>query len=56
MFVWNTGAEESVTPYGRLPDDFFLVPLAQALMAGNFEAKPNPWECPKCRHFLHCPA
>lgn len=56
IFVLSTGAEESVSPYGRLPDDFFLVPIAEALMAGNFEAKPNPWECPKCRHFLHCPA
>lgn len=56
IYVLSTGKEESVSPYGRLPDDFFLVPIAQALMAGNFEAKPNIWECPKCRHFLHCPA
>ncbi|VBY40112.1 UvrD/REP helicase [Burkholderia pseudomallei] len=56
IFVLSTATEESVSPYGRLPDDFFLVPIAQALMAGDFEAKPNPWECPKCRHFLHCPA
>ncbi len=56
IFVLSTGTEESVFPYRRLPDDFFLVPIAQALMAGNFEAKPNHWECPKCRHFLHCPA
>lgn len=56
IFVLSTGTEESVSPYGRLPADFFLVPIAQALMAGNFEARLNPWECPKCRHFLHCPA
>ncbi len=56
IFVLSTGTEESISPYGRLPDTFFLVPIAQALMAGNFEAKPNPWECPKCRHFMHCPA
>ena len=56
IFVLGTGAEELVYPYGRLPADFFLVPIAQALMACNFEAQPNPWECPKCRHFLHCPA
>lgn len=56
VYVLSTGIEESVSPYGRLPDSFFLVPIAQALMADSFEAKPNPWECPKCRHFLHCPA
>ena len=56
IFVLRTGVAESVSPYGSLPDDFFLVPIAKALMAGNFEAKPNPWECPKCRHFMHCPA
>lgn len=56
IFVLSTGDAESVLPYGRLPDDFFLIPIAKALMAGNFEAKPNPWECPKCRHFMHCPA
>lgn len=56
IFVLSTGADESVSPYGRLPDDFFLIPIAQALMAGNFEAKPNPRECHKCRHFMHCPA
>ena len=56
IFVLSTGTEESVSPYGRLPDNFFLVPIAQALMAGNFEARPSQYECPKCRHFLHCPA
>lgn len=56
IFVLSTGQAESVSAYGRLPDDFFLVPIAQRLMAGDFEAKPNGWECPKCRHFMHCPA
>lgn len=56
IFVLSTEAVESVAPYGRLPADFFLVPIAKALMAGNFNAQPNPWECPKCRHFMHCPA
>lgn len=56
IFVLSTGVPESVTPYGRLPEDFFLIPIAKGLMAGDFEAKPNPWECPKCRHFMHCPA
>ena len=56
IFVLSTGVPESVSPYGKLPDDFFLVPISKGLMAGDFEAKPNPWECPKCRHFMHCPA
>lgn len=56
IFDMCTGTEESVSPYGRLPDDFFLVPIAQGMAAGKFEAKPSSWECPKCRHFLYCPA
>ena len=56
IFDLSTGTEESVSPYGRLPDDFFLVSIARALAAGKFEAKPSSWECPKCRHFLYCPA
>jgi superfamily I DNA/RNA helicase/Zn-dependent peptidase ImmA (M78 family) len=56
IFVLSTGNEEPISPYGWLPDNFFLVPIGRALMAGNFEANPSPWECPKCRHFLHCPA
>lgn len=56
IFVLSTGVAESVVPYGKLPDDFFLVRIAKQLIAGNFDAQPNPWECPKCRHFMHCPA
>lgn len=56
IFVLSTGQAESVSAYGRLPDDFFLVPIAQRLMAGDFEVKPSGWECSKCRHFMHCPA
>jgi hypothetical protein len=56
IFVLSTGQAESVSAYGRLPDDFFLVPIAQRLMAGDFGAKPNARECAKCRHFMHCPA
>lgn len=56
IFSLSDGQTETVHPYGRLPATFYLVPKAKALMAGNFEARPNPWECPKCRHFMHCPA
>jgi len=54
--VLSTDRSESVSPYGRLPEDFFLVPIANALAAGDFQARPNRWDCPKCRHFLYCPA
>lgn len=56
IFVLSTGQTESVSPYGRLPTEFFLVSIAKSLMSGNFAAKPNRWECPRCRHFVHCPA
>jgi hypothetical protein len=56
IHVLSTGETESVSPYGRLPANFNLVGVAQGLQAGDFEAKPNAWECPKCRHFTHCPA
>lgn len=56
IYVLSTGAADSVVPYGGLPANFFLVPIAKALMEGKFNAQPNPWECPKCRHFMHCPA
>lgn len=56
IYVLSTEAAESVVPYGHLSANFFLVPIAKALMEGNFNAQPNPWECPKCRHFMHCPA
>ncbi len=56
LFVLSTGSEESVSPYGRLPDNFNLVSIAQGLMSGHFAASPNQWECPKCRHFVYCPA
>lgn len=56
IFVLSNGQTESVSAYGRLPDNFFLAPIAQRLMAGDFNAKPSAWECPKCRHFMHCPA
>ena len=56
IYVLGTGIAESVAPYGRLPDSFFLIPIATRLMAQEFDAQPNPWECPKCRHFMNCQA
>ena len=55
IFVLSTGYSESVTPYGRLPEDFFLNSIANGLMAGNFEARPSSWNCPRCRQFMYCP-
>jgi hypothetical protein len=56
LFVLSTGEAYSVVAYGRLPDDFVVASVAIRLMAGDFAAAPSPWECPKCRHFMHCPA
>lgn len=56
LYSLSSRATESVAPYGRLPDDFILVPIAKGLMAGDFQARPAPWACPKCRHFMYCPA
>jgi hypothetical protein len=56
LYSLSNGATETVFPYGRLTDDFVLVPVANGLKAGDFQAKPAPWACPKCRHFMYCPA
>lgn len=55
IFVLSTGDTESVTPYGCLPDDFFLKNIANNLMSGHFDAQPSSWNCPRCRHFMYCP-
>lgn len=54
IFVLSTGVAESVVPYSRAQD--VLIRIAKQLRAGNFDPQPNQWECPKCRHFMHCPA
>ncbi|MDE2599059.1 MAG: UvrD-helicase domain-containing protein [Rhodocyclaceae bacterium] len=59
IFVLSTGVAESLTPYSRAfvsGGEFFLNPIAKRLADGNFEARPTPWECPKCRHLMYCPA
>lgn len=56
LFALSTGESYSVAAYGRLPDTFVLVSVAKHLAAGDFAAAPSTWECPKCRHFMHCPA
>lgn len=56
LYSLSNGASETVFPYGRLPDDFVLVPVANGLKAGDFQAQPAPWACPKCKHFMYCPA
>lgn len=55
ILVLSTGQPESVSPSNWLRNEF-LEGVAKRLIAGNFEAKPNAWECAKCRHFMHCPA
>lgn len=56
VHVLSTGKQETLWPNGRSYVDKFAMTAAEGLLNGNFEARPNQWECPKCRHFLHCPA
>lgn len=56
LHVLSTGEEETLWPDGPKWDNKFAMAAAEGLLAGNFEARPNQYECPKCRHFLHCPA
>lgn len=56
IHVLSTGEPESLWPDGRSFNNKFATVAAEGLLHGNFEARPNQWECPKCRHFLHCPA
>lgn len=36
--------------------DSWMDQAADDLRAGVDAARPNRWNCPKCRHFLYCPA
>ncbi len=56
VHVLSTGATDSLWPDSRSFNNKFATAAAEGLLDGNFEARPNQWECPKCRHFLHCPA
>jgi superfamily I DNA/RNA helicase len=56
VHVLSTGEPVTLWPNGRSYVDKFAMTAAEGLLDGNFEARPNQWECPKCRHFLHCPA
>lgn len=53
IFVLGTGQAESISPNTWLRNDFFEG-IAKRLISGDFEATPSVWECPKCRHFMHC--
>jgi superfamily I DNA/RNA helicase len=56
LHVLSTGEEETLWPDGPKWENKFAMAAAEGLLAGNFEVRPNQYECPKCRHFLHCPA
>lgn len=56
IYILSTGSVESVSPYGRSFEDSFLGPMAKKIQSGDFTPKLSSWECPRCRHFLHCPA
>lgn len=56
LHLLSTGEEETLWPDSPKWDNKFAMAAAEGLLVGNFEARPNQYECPKCRHFLHCPA
>ena len=56
LHVLSTGEEETLWPDGPRWENKFAMAAAEGLLSGNFEARPNQYECPKCRHFLHCAA
>lgn len=56
LHVLSTGEVEHLRPDSRTYISKFPTLAAAGLLAGDFEARANQYECPKCRHFLHCPA
>lgn len=50
----SNGEVTRVPPYIKVPPT--MTNPAQALVAGIFAPKVSNWDCPKCRHFLYCPA
>lgn len=52
--VLSTGEVTPVSPYFNVPST--MTGPAQSLQAGIFAPKSGTWDCPKCRHFLYCPA
>jgi superfamily I DNA/RNA helicase/Zn-dependent peptidase ImmA (M78 family) len=56
IFVLSTGVTDTFYPDGRSFTNHRVAAAANGLMAGDVTAAPNQWECPKCRHFLYCPA
>jgi hypothetical protein len=55
LFILSTGKSESVSPSAYARSDYYTG-IARGLAEHDFKAKPNAWECPRCRHFLYCPA
>lgn len=55
VLILSTGKAESISPYTYLRNDF-MAPSVKALLANDFTPRTGSWECPRCRHFLHCPA
>jgi len=56
IFVLSTGDTDNFIPDGRSFSNRRVSSAVKGLNAGNVAAVPNQRECPKCRHFLYCPA
>lgn len=52
IFVLSTGSPCSVSP---MKSGYFNNPAAEQIMESRVDPRNSPYECPKCRHFMHCP-
>ncbi len=56
IFILSTGEAETIYPDSPHFANNHVAAAVHGILDGDVAAKPNQWECPKCRHFLYCPA
>jgi hypothetical protein len=56
IFVLSTGNVETIFADRQNFSNKRLEEAVNGIRAGDVTARPNQWECPKCRHFMYCPA
>ncbi|HJW55117.1 MAG TPA: UvrD-helicase domain-containing protein [Burkholderiaceae bacterium] len=56
IFVLSTGDVETVFADRQSFSNKRLEEVVNGIRSGDVTARPNQWECPKCRHFMYCPA